>query len=153
MGGKYPGRGIYLLYRIQKPIGMDQVKNIYIIDDDKLFVFLTKKSIEETKLPTSIHEFGDGQVAIEYLKQNADNNELLPDIIFLDLSMPVMDGWEFLKEYILLEPKIKKKNKLYIFSSSISPHDIERAHNIGAVTDFIIKPLSKEKFVEMIDAQ
>jgi len=131
---------------------MDPAKTIFIIDDDKLFVFLTKKSIEETKLATSIKEFGDGQIAIDYIKEILGNAELLPDIILLDLSMPVMDGWEFLKEYILLEPGIEKKIKLYIFSSSISPHDIERAKSIGAVTDFIIKPLSKEKFIEMVNA-
>lgn len=131
---------------------MEPVKTIYIIDDDKLFVFLTRKSIEETNLATDIKEFGDGQVAIEYLKKIVSDKESLPDIIFLDLSMPVMDGWEFLKEYLTLEPKMGKKIKLYIFSSSISPHDIERANSIGAVTDFIIKPLSKEKFIEVINS-
>ena len=127
-------------------------KTIFIIDDDKLFVFLTRKSIEETNLVTDIKEFGDGQVAIDYLKEIIGKTDALPDIIFLDLSMPVMDGWEFLKEYQVLEPKLKKKIKLYIFSSSISPHDIERANNIGSVTDFIIKPLSKEKFKEVLNS-
>lgn len=131
---------------------MDPVKTIYIIDDDKLFVFLTRKSIEETNMTTEIKEFGDGQMAIDELKKIAGHPDVLPDIIFLDLSMPVMDGWEFLKEYSALEPKIGKKIKLYIFSSSISPHDIERANGIGAVTDFIIKPLSKEKFIEVINS-
>lgn len=131
---------------------MDPVKTIYIIDDDKLFVFLTRKSIEETNMTTEIKEFGDGQMAIEELRKIAGQPDVLPDIIFLDLSMPVMDGWEFLKEYSALEPKIGKKIKLYIFSSSISPHDIERANGIGAVTDFIIKPLSKEKFIEVINS-
>jgi len=131
---------------------MEPVKTIYIIDDDKLFVFLTRKSIEETNLVTEIKEFGDGQIAIEHIREICDKAEQLPDIIFLDLSMPVMDGWEFLKEYTALEPKIGKKIKLYVFSSSISPHDIERANTISAVTDFIIKPLSKEKFLEVISS-
>jgi CheY-like chemotaxis protein len=128
-------------------------KTIYIIDDDKLFVFLTKKVIQETNLVTNIKEFGDGQVAIEHFKQIAGNKELLPDIVFLDLSMPIMDGWEFLEEYVTLEPRIGKEIKLYIFTSSISPHDVERANGIDAVTDFVIKPLSKEKFVQMINTQ
>ena len=130
--------------------------SVFLVDDDKLFVFLTKKTIEASKgadtqdFKTEIKEFGDGQEALTYLKQIAGNKELLPDIIFLDLSMPIMDGWEFLEEYILLEPNIGKKIKLFIFTSSISPHDIERAKNISVVSDFIIKPLLKEKFIEML---
>jgi CheY-like chemotaxis protein len=64
--------------------------------------------------------------------------------------MPVMDGWEFLDEYMLLDPAVRKKITLYICSSSISPHDLERAKSIGAVADFIIKPIAKEKFMEML---
>jgi CheY-like chemotaxis protein len=127
--------------------------NVLIVDDDKLFVFLTKKTINGTKIATNVTEFTDGQEAIEYLKKNAINRELLPDIIFLDLSMPIMDGWEFIEEYKHVKPQIDKDIKLFIFSSSISPHDIERAKNIGEVNDFIIKPLVSEKFVEMLRAK
>ena len=126
--------------------------NVLIVDDDKLFVFLTKKTINGTKISTNVTEFTDGQEAIEYLKQNAVNRDALPDIIFLDLSMPIMDGWEFIEEYKQVKPQMNKDIKLFIFSSSISPHDIERAKNIGEVSDFIIKPLVSEKFVEMLAA-
>lgn len=54
--------------------------------------------------------FGNGLDAINFLKQNYGNPELLPEIIFLDLSMPVMDGWQFLEEYIKLNPQIGKKS-------------------------------------------
>lgn len=130
---------------------MDELKTVFIVDDDKLFVFLTKKTIQVTNLVANITEFGDGLAAMEYLKQIAGNNQLLPDIIFLDLSMPVMDGWEFLEEYSSLEPIFDKKIKLYVFSSSISPHDIERAKYFKVVTDFIIKPLAKEKVIELLN--
>ncbi len=129
---------------------MSAVKNIFLIDDDQLFIFLTKKSIQEANMTTQITEFSDGESAIEHLKKIAQNPDLLPDIIFLDLSMPVMDGWEFLKEYAALEPKFGKKIDVYIFSSSIFPHDIERANNISTVADFIIKPLKKEKIKEIL---
>ena len=76
--------------------------------------------------------------------------ELLPQIILLDLSMPIMDGWGFLEEYKLLILAIGKKITLYIVTSSISPHDIERAKNINAVSDYIIKPVTKEKFAGII---
>ncbi len=130
---------------------MSPVKNIFIIDDDTTFVFLTKKIIKSTGIDINLSEFNDGQEAFEFLRENADNDEILPDIIFLDLSMPIMDGWEFLEVYAFIAPKIKKDIRLYIFSSSISPHDIERAKEFNMVTNFIIKPLVKEKFIELIE--
>ena len=131
---------------------MSNVKNIFLVDDDPTFIFLTKEIISTTNIETIIEEFSDGQEAIEYLKKNFDNNELLPDIIFLDLHMQIMDGWEFIEEYILLESKIQKKIILYIVSSSISPHDIERAKQLKVIKDFIIKPLEAHKFLEIVNS-
>lgn len=124
--------------------------NVFLVDDDKLFVFLTKKTIKAAEMETNIREFGDGLEAISYLKEIAGDDNLLPDLILLDLSMPVMDGWEFLEEYMTLQPLIRKKIKLYVFTSSISPHDVERAKNIGVVSDFIVKPLDKERIVQIL---
>ncbi|PLB17916.1 MAG: Two-component response regulator [Flavobacteriaceae bacterium FS1-H7996/R] len=76
--------------------------------------------------------------------------EALPDVILLDLNMPVMDGWEFLEEFISLKPKLEKKIPIYIVSSSNDPADIMKAKSISEVTDFIIKPVTEAKFVEMI---
>jgi CheY-like chemotaxis protein len=68
----------------------------------------------------------------------------------VDLRMPIMDGWEFLEEYDSIVNNLSKKNKLFVFSSSISPFDIEKAKNDANVTDFIIKPILKEKFIEIL---
>jgi len=128
------------------------VKSIFLIDDDPIFVFLTRMIISSTGTTSEISEFRDGQMAIDFLNNNASSPELLPDIIFLDLSMPVMDGWEFLKEYVLLEPGLKKRITLYIVSSSISPHEVERAKTFQVVSDFLIKPLEEERVAEIINA-
>lgn len=127
-------------------------KSIFLIDDDATFLFLTKKLILNTKIAAKINEFSDGQLALDFLTENLEAQYLYPDLIFLDLSMPIVDGWGFLNEYILIEKQISKKIKLFIVSSSISPHDIERAKNYSIVADFIIKPLLKEKFLEIIDS-
>lgn len=129
---------------------MRKIKNLALIDDDDTFVFLTKKVIEQTNLVEQIKVFGNGRDAINFLKKNSDNLDLLPEIILLDLNMPIMDGWQFLEDYILLKPKIGKKITIYIISSSISPHDIERGKGINAVSDFIIKPVTKEKFIALL---
>jgi len=129
---------------------METVKKIFLIDDDKLFIFLLKKTIGLTGIPTDITDFIDGTQALQYLRDNTANADALPDIIFLDLRMPIIDGWEFLEEYARIAPGMQKKNKLYVFSSSIAPYDIEKAKGNALVTDFIIKPILKEKFLEIL---
>lgn len=123
---------------------------IFIIDDDALFVFLTKKMIGKLDPSAVITEFKDGLEGIDYLKKIDGSEELLPHFIFLDLNMPVMDGWEFLDEFKKTWPIWTKNPKLYIFSSSISPFDIERAKDLAVVSDFIVKPLTPDKFLSIV---
>jgi CheY-like chemotaxis protein len=127
------------------------MKKVYLIDDDDIFVFLTKKTILKVAENVDVEVFSDGLKAITHLKEMKDNPGELPDLIFLDLNMPVMDGWGFLTEYEEVCKNLSKKNELYIVSSSISPHEMERAGNIHSVSEFIIKPLVKEKFLEILE--
>ncbi|WP_316820544.1 response regulator [Pedobacter gandavensis] len=129
---------------------MNSLKKIALIDDDSTFVFLTKRMMKAANISTHIDEFNDGLQALTFLKANRNNEEVLPDVIFLDLSMPIMDGWEFLEEFTVERPSIQKSIILYIVSSSISPHDIERSRDYSVVSDFIIKPLNKERFVQIM---
>lgn len=127
------------------------MKKFYLIDDDTIFVFLTRKTLQVANLSTDLTVFEDGKKALLDLELSANQPESLPDVIFLDLNMPVLDGWGFLDEYSLLEPKLSKKIEIYIVSSSISPSELERSQNIPVVTDFLTKPLSRSKFVEIFD--
>ena len=129
---------------------MKKINTLCLVDDDGTFQFLTQRIIEQTSLVKQIKIFSNGLDAINFLKTLQNKNEELPEIILLDLTMPVMDGWEFLEEYIFLQPKLSKKITIYIVSSSIDPRDIIKARTISAVTDFIIKPVTKEKFINMI---
>ena len=125
--------------------------NIFIIDDDSVIAFLAKKTINSSNVSSKIRDFQEGSEAIEFLREFCNVAEQLPDIILLDISMPIMDGWQFLEEYALLQPKMSKKNKLYMFSSSISQIDIQRAKSNPLVTDYIFKPLQRERFLEMVE--
>lgn len=129
---------------------MKTIKNLTLIDDDDIFVFLTKKAIESTNLVEFIKVFGNGLDAINFIKENCDDVDSLPEVILLDLSMPIMDGWQFLDQFTKLIPKIEKKITIYICSSSISPSDILLAKKNNAVSDYIIKPVTKEKLTELI---
>ena len=129
---------------------MMALKKLTLVDDDDVFVFLTKRMLEKYKLVDLIKIFDNGYDALVYINENLNNIEALPDIILLDLSMPIMDGWQFLQEYVKINPKIGKKITIYICSSSISPDDVTRAKTINEVSDFIIKPVTKEKLMEML---
>lgn len=129
---------------------MNPIRTLLIIDDDEVFVYLTKKTIQQTNLINLINVFGNGLDAINFLKENIDNPDSLPEIILLDLSMPIMDGWDFLEDYLLLMPTLSRKINIYIVSSSISPFDIVKAKSISAVSDYIIKPITREKLIEII---
>jgi CheY-like chemotaxis protein len=129
---------------------MTALKQLALVDDDDVFVFLTTRMLEKYKLVDLIKIFDNGYDALVFIKENLDNLEALPDIILLDLSMPIMDGWQFLDEFVKINARIGKKITIFICSSSISPDDLAHAKEINAVSDFVIKPMTKEKLVEMI---
>ncbi|WP_300567206.1 response regulator [Flavobacterium sp.] len=128
----------------------NKINHICIIDDDRIYQYLAHKIISETNLVDEIDVFSNGLEAINFLKSAHSDKNKLPDIILLDLFMPVMDGWGFLKEYILIKPELVKKIPIYIVSSSIDPADIQKSKSIKNVTDFIVKPMTRESFVDIV---
>ncbi|MBZ9728242.1 response regulator [Salegentibacter sp. JZCK2] len=124
-----------------------------IIDDDKIYVNLVKKIIEIKKLSENLLIFKNGMEALDHFKLILENatEEILPDIIFLDINMPIMDGWEFLNEFIKIKNNFEKKITLYVVSSSIDPRDLERAKSFNLVTDYLIKPIELKKFEKIFD--
>lgn len=129
---------------------MNRIKTLTLVDDDEIFVFLTKKAIQQTKLVDLIKVFDNGLDALLFLEENKGKVDILPEIILLDLSMPIMDGWQFLDAFSKINPIIGKKIPIYICSSSITPDDVARAKTINEVTDYIIKPITKDKLIDVI---
>jgi CheY-like chemotaxis protein len=117
---------------------------ICIIDDDKIFRFTLKRVINHNKQAERIITFSDGEKVIQYLRTNKNTTENIPDIIFLDVNMPIMDGWQFMEEYASIKADIKKKVNIFMWSSSVNPIDIERASKICEISDYIIKPVKLE---------
>jgi CheY-like chemotaxis protein len=81
---------------------------------------------------------------------NLYNDVELPDIIFLDIDMPIMDGFQFMEEYVKIKPKLGKKITIYMVSSSVDPVDIERARKISEITDYIVKPITQNQLTDII---
>lgn len=125
---------------------------ICIIDDDEIYQFTVTRNIESEKLAKKILVFSDGEEAIQFLIDNVSNSTSVPDIIFLDINMPVMDGWQFLEEYVNIKPLLGKKVTIYMVSSSVDEVDIERAKKISDISDYLIKPISPEKLKSVIKA-
>jgi response regulator RpfG family c-di-GMP phosphodiesterase len=120
--------------------------NILVIDDEELDSVIFKIIMKRVLTDPHIESFKNAKIAIEKLSEiNKENPEHLPDYIFLDLTMPEMNGWQFLAEFDKLKIDPLKKSKIYILSSSINNDDITRSKSNPLVTDFVSKPLDFNK--------
>ncbi|AIY13342.1 MULTISPECIES: response regulator [Cellulophaga] len=132
---------------------MKMIDHICIIDDDAITVFGIKKLLTSTIECNNIDAFSNGKLAIEYLSEIVANKTKLPDLIFLDLNMPIMDGWEFLEEFLKLP--IADAITVNIVTSSINKEDRDKSnfykcrthHNITYNT----KPLNKVEIEKITD--
>jgi two-component system, chemotaxis family, chemotaxis protein CheY len=123
---------------------------IAIIDDDKIFQLTAAKTILATALTDKILQFVNPEEALQFLKNNVENPQQLPDYVFLDINMPFLDGWMFLEDYAAIKPKLSKPITIYMVSSSIDPRDIERAKSNKEVSGYVVKPVTREKFIELL---
>lgn len=112
-----------------------------VVDDDKIFTFLLRKIIEKAQIAREIIFFENGQEAIDYLTLNKADVMKLPQLILLDINMPILDGWQFLQEYGKLQPEVHDPIKICVMSSSGEEEDYNRAMHSGHVMDYLQKPL------------
>ena len=124
---------------------MSKIKSIYIIDDDPITVFGIRKLLSSIEASKAVDTFSNGKLAIDNLRQIIENEEKLHEVIFLDINMPVMDGWQFLEEFITLP--LQNKIRVNIITSSIDLADKENWESFNSKTPHTItynnKPISK----------
>ena len=117
-------------------------KLIMLVDEDEIDNIINQKIIESNNFSETVMVFQTGNDALDYLRKHTTNEELLPDLIFLDINMPIMDGFQFLEEFEKLEDPVLEKCKIIMLSSSISPRDIDRAASNKFVKKYLNKPLN-----------
>ncbi|RZK58536.1 MAG: response regulator [Pedobacter sp.] len=129
---------------------LDGKINLLVIDDDDINIFIIKKIVEKTGFDIDMVAKSNGKLAIDYLEEVTAQNAAFPNLILIDINMPVMNGWEFIEAYEALDFKID--SDLYILSSSVYENDIEKTKSYKSVKGFISKPLSMERLTELIKA-
>lgn len=120
-----------------------------LVDDNETDNFISKRIIQYSSFAENVEVFSSGKDALKHLGKIKDSVELLPDLIFLDINMPVLDGFVFLYEFELLSEMIKDKCKVIILSSSDNRRDIERMMANEFVTRFVTKPLTLDTLKEI----
>ncbi|MFA4871208.1 MAG: response regulator [Pedobacter sp.] len=127
---------------------MDNIINLLVIDDDDINIFIINKIVEKTGYNVKMVSKANGLLAIDHLKNTIDQKDF-PDLILIDINMPILNGWEFLDAYEELH--ISKNIDMYMLSSSVYENDIEKAKTYSKVKGFISKPLSIERLIELFN--
>lgn len=126
---------------------MNQNKTICIIEDDPNYLMLTKKMIEFTSLFGEILTFRNGKQAFDGLNDWKTKTGNFPDIILLDINMPIWDGWDFLDEFT--KNCSSWDGLIFIITSSIDKVDESKASEYSLVKGYLRKPVSFEKIIEI----
>lgn len=118
---------------------------IMLVDDNPDDNFFHEREIKKDHLAAEVVVKNSGMEALEYLRSKEDISRLPPDLIFLDINMPGMNGWEFLEEYSKLDNKFQSDVLIIMLTTSDNPDDEERSRAWRNISDYITKPLTKEK--------
>ncbi|WP_076547816.1 response regulator [Maribacter ulvicola] len=113
---------------------------VWIIDDDDISKYVMRRYLNQLAV-TRITDFPDSVQPLKFIQNNYNSIDELPDIIFLDLHMPVLNGFDFIRDYQLVADKIDKQIHIIMLTSSINTQDVDYAKTLPAITDYFIKPI------------
>lgn len=119
------------------------MKSVLVIDDDAIFNFLSKKTLEKMGVAKDVHTALNGREALDLLNNYYQGSVAAPDVILLDLNMPILDGFGFMEAFKKLKFPNKERIKIIVVSSSQDPKDISRSKELGA-SQYLSKPLTEE---------
>ncbi|WP_026808659.1 response regulator [Arenibacter latericius] len=129
---------------------MSKIENSCIIDDDPISVYGIKRTMKKVDFSKTVVVYNNGQDAINGVKAMVEAGEKIPSVIFLDLNMPVMDGWEFLEDFMKIPNANTDNVTIFVISSSVNPEDIIRAKSYEIVNNYIVKPVESNDLIQLL---
>lgn len=126
------------------------IQKVLCIDDDPISVMLCKKVITRSQFAAKTDSANNGENALQYLQATVESpDSTYPEIILLDLNMPIMNGWEFLENYERRFAPTHVSTKIIVLSSTIDPEDVRKSKQFSTVLDFISKPITVDSLKEV----
>lgn len=122
---------------------MAKFTDVLLVEDDPITIMVCDRIIKMSSFAEKVKSCENGKIGIDYLLSLAENCHA-PTIIFLDINMPIMNGWDFLEEFDKIKSRFQSLPRIYLLSSTVDPEDYKKAKKFSLVQDFISKPLSKE---------
>ena len=118
---------------------------VMLVDDNEIDNMINQKMLESINFAEKYYVYTSGKSALDFLENLVGDSsaaDVIPDLILLDINMPLMDGFQFLEEFATLKTKIKNKIDIFMLTTSINPSDKERADTNGLINKFLTKPLT-----------
>jgi len=128
-----------------------RIKKVLIIDDDEISNFITSSILEQSNKVDQIEVLMSADEGMNFLSKCIKSNQDMPDLILLDIKMPVKSGWDFLEDFKILDKEKTKNIKITMLSSSVYPDDVHKAQAYSEVSGYLSKPITTEKVDEIIE--
>lgn len=129
---------------------MKKINTVFLIDDDPIHQQIAKRMIERQQVTKKIVSFLEADLALNYIREQLYQPEFLPDLILLDINMPVMDGWDFLEAFESFRENIPKRILIYILTSSVNESDMVKAKTYASLDGYLVKPLTTETIEHLL---
>jgi CheY-like chemotaxis protein len=132
------------------------LKYVMLVDDDDVTLMICKLRLKKSQFCEDVISYENGSDAIQYFEDQMalpPEKRLAPELIFLDINMPVMNGWEFIETFEEKYQQAFPKTKIKILSSSVDPKDEERANTNKRILGFITKPLTNDNLLELMKTE